>query len=136
MAQAIGRIESRNYSLLSAEGLPNIEKWLGCCCVGRVIRKRSKGEKSSEETTYYITSLDFDISSFSSSCRGHWGVENGLHWALDVIFREDKHRYQQRVGAANLSLMRKVALTTLSRDKTLKCGRITKTKTSIGIPSL
>ena len=96
--------------------------------MGRVIRKRSKGGKSSEETTYYITSLDFDIASFSSSCREHWGVENGLHWSLDVIFREDKHRYQQRVGAANLSLMRKVALTTLSKDKTLKCGRITKQK--------
>lgn len=123
-----GRVESRTYALLSAEGLPGISAWANCCCVGRVIRQRIKQEKSSEEICYYITSLDFDIGQFAKSCRDHWGVENGLHWSLDVIFREDKHRYQQRVGAANLSLMRKVALATLGRDTTFKCGRATKQK--------
>ena len=54
------------------------------------------------------------------------GVENGLHWALDVIFREDKHRYQARVGAANLSLIRKITLGVLTRDTTVKKGRATK----------
>jgi hypothetical protein len=53
-------------------------------------------------------------------------VENGLHWALDVIFREDRHRYQARVGAANLSLIRKIALGVLTRDTTIKKGRATK----------
>ena len=49
-------------------------------------------------------------------------MENGLHLPLDVVFDEDRHRYQDRVGAANLSLLRKIALTILSRDSTLKCG--------------
>jgi hypothetical protein len=53
-------------------------------------------------------------------------VENGLHLALDVIFDEDRHRYQDRVGAANLSLLRKVALGILSKDSSLKCGRASK----------
>lgn len=127
-----GRVESRKYALLSAEELPMISEWAGCCCVGRVIRKRARGEKVSEETTYYITSLDFDVGQFSKSARGHWGVENGLHWALDVIFREDGHRYQKRLGAANLSLMRKVALGVLTRDTTVKKGRATKQMKAVG----
>lgn len=129
-----GRIESRAYALLSAEGLPGISEWRNCCCVGRIIRKRSKGEKSSEEVCHYITSLDFDVAQFAKSSREHWGVENGLHWSLDVIFREDHHRYQQRVGAANLSLMRKIALTVLTKDKTLKCGRATKQMRALASP--
>lgn len=51
------------------------------------------------------------------------GIENGLHLSLDIIFQEDKHRYQDRVGAANLSLLRKVALAILTKDSSLKCGR-------------
>lgn len=121
-----GRVESRRYELLSAEGLPGISEWAKCRCVGRVTRKRAKGEKASEETAYYITSLDFDVEQFGKSAREHWGVENGLHWALDVIFREDGHRYQARVGAANLSLIRKIALGVLTRDTTVKKGRATK----------
>jgi predicted transposase YbfD/YdcC len=50
-------------------------------------------------------------------------VENGLHLSLDVVFEEDKHRYQDKVGVANLSLLRKVALAILSKDATLKCGK-------------
>jgi predicted transposase YbfD/YdcC len=121
-----GRVESRRYELLSAEELVGIAEWAGCCCVGRVTRKRTKGEKTSEEIVYYITSLDFDVEQFAKSVRGHWGVENGLHWALDVIFREDGHRYRARIGAANLSLIRKIALGVLTRDTTVKKGKATK----------
>lgn len=129
-----GRVESRSYALVSAEELPCITEWINCRCVGRIIRKRWKKEKLSEEISYYITSLDFDVAQFAKSSREHWGVENGLHWALDVIFREDHHRYQQRIGAANLSLMRKIALTVLTKDKTLKCGRATKQMRALASP--
>lgn len=130
-----GRVESRRYELLSAEGLPGISEWAGCRCVGRVTRKRTKGEKVSEEIIHYITSLDFDAEQFGKSVREHWGVENGLHWALDVIFREDGHRYQARVGAANLSLIRKIALGVLTRDTTVKKGRATKQMKAMGSAS-
>jgi predicted transposase YbfD/YdcC len=130
-----GRVESRRYELLSAEELPGISEWAGCRCVGRVTRKRTKRDKTSEEVVYYITSLDFDAEQFGKSTRSHWGVENGLHWALDVIFREDGHRYQARVGAANLSLIRKIALGILSRDMTVKKGRATKQMKAMGSAS-
>ena len=130
-----GRVESRCYELLSAEGLSGISEWAGCCCVGRVTRKRTKGEKTSEETVFYITSLDFDVEQFGKSVRGHWGVENGLHWALDVVFREDGHRYYARVGAANLSLIRKIALGVLSRDTTVKKGKATKQMKAVSSPT-
>jgi predicted transposase YbfD/YdcC len=56
-----GRVEHRRYELLSAEGLPGVSDWAGCQCAGRVSRKRTKGEKVTEETIYYITSLDFEV---------------------------------------------------------------------------
>ena len=130
-----GRVESRRYELLSSQDLPGISDWVGCRCVGRVTRKRFKGDKSTEEVIYYITSLDFEAEQFGKSVREHWSVENGLHWALDVVFREDNHRYQKRVGAANLSLMRKVALAVLSRDKTIKKGKAIKQMKAVSSPT-
>jgi predicted transposase YbfD/YdcC len=118
-----GRIEERVYELLDIEDLPAAKEWAGCTSVGRVTRRRTKGHKTSVEVCFYITSLDLEIEKFAKSVRKHWGVENGLHLALDVIFEEDKHRYQDRVGAANLSLLRKVALGILTKDTSLKCGR-------------
>jgi len=128
-----GRVESRRYELLSAKGLPEIAGWAGCECVGRVKRKRSKGDKTTEETIYYITSLDFDVEQFGKSVRDHWNVES-LHWALDVTFREDNHRYQQRIGAANLSFLRKTALGILTRDTTTKKGKATKQMRAVSSP--
>lgn len=117
-----GRVEERYYELLDIQDLPSAKEWSGCISVGRVTRRRTKKEKTSEEVTFYITTLDMDIDLFVKATRGHWGVENGLHLALDVVFKEDHHRYQDRVGCANLSLLRKLALTMLKMDSMLKCG--------------
>lgn len=118
-----GRIEERSYQLLDVEGLTSVKEWEGCSSVGRVIRNRTKKGKTSTEACFYITSFGLDVDKFSRSARGHWGVENGLHLSLDVVFEEDKHRYQDKVGVANLSLLRKVALAILAKDVTLKCGK-------------
>lgn len=126
MEKSAGRVEERFYDLIDVEDLPAQKEWTGCQCIGRVIRKRTKGEKTSIEICYYITSLSLDIDKFAKGARQHWGIENGLHLSLDVNFNEDRHRYQDRVGAANLSLLRKVALALLSKDSSLKCGRATK----------
>lgn len=126
LEKSAGRVEERFYDLIDADDLPEREKWIGCRSLGRVIRKRTKGEKTSTEVCFYITSLDLNIEKFAKAVREHWGVENGLHLSLDVIFDEDKHRYQDRVGAANLSLLRKVALSILTKDTSLKCGRASK----------
>lgn len=124
--KSAGRVEERYYDLLDASELSIRKEWEGCRSVGRVIRKRSKKDKVSEEVCFYITSLDVDRNLFAYGVRNHWGVENGLHLSLDIIFREDQHRYQDRIGAANLSLLRKVALGILSKDTSLKCGRAAK----------
>jgi len=118
-----GRVEERYYELLDMVDLAAQEEWAGSRSVGRVTRKRTKGGQTSVEVCFYITSLGLEIESFSKGVRGHWDVENGLHQSLDVIFNEDKHRYQDKVGAANLSLLRKVALKILTNDSSLKCGR-------------
>lgn len=119
-------MEERHYELLDIEDLASAKEWAGCSSVGRVTRKRTKGGKTSTEVCFYITSLDLNVDQFAKSVRQHWGVENGLHLSLDVIFEEDKHRYQDRVGAANLSLLRKVALAILTKDSSLNCGRSAK----------
>jgi predicted transposase YbfD/YdcC len=121
--KSAGRVEERNYQLLDIENLASAKEWVGCSSVGRVIRKRTKKGKTSTEICYYITTLELDVDKFSAGVRKHWGVENGLHLALDVVFDEDKHRFQDKIGAANLSLLRKVALSILVKDTTLKCGK-------------
>lgn len=126
LEKSAGRIEERYYDLLDASELQARGEWAGCQSIGRVIRKRTKKDKTSIEVCFYITSLDVDSKHFATGVRKHWGVENGLHLSLDVIFREDQHRYQNRIGASNLSLLRKVALGILSKDVSLKCGRAAK----------
>lgn len=123
LEKSSGRIEERSYQLLDIEDLESVKEWSGCSSVGRVIRNRTKKGKTSTEVCFYITSLELDIERFSRAARKHWGVENGLHLSLDIIFEEDKHRYQDKVGAANLSLLRKVALAILTKDASLKCGK-------------
>jgi len=123
LEKSAGRVEERCYELMDVEDLPAAKEWEGCLSIGRVTRRRNKKGKTSEEVCFYITSLDLDIERFARSVRKHWGVENGLHLALDIVFEEDKHRYQDKVGAANLSLLRKVALGILTKDASLKCGR-------------
>lgn len=121
--KSAGRVEERSYQLLDIEDLASAKEWAGCSSVGRVTRKRMKKGKISKETCYYITTLGLDIEKFSIGVRKHWGVENGLHLPLDVVFQEDKHRFQDKIGVANLSLLRKVALSILAKDTTLKCGK-------------
>lgn len=135
LEKSAGRVEERFYDMIDLEDLAVKNEWVGCNSVGRVVRKRTESEKTSKEECFYITSLDLDIKNFSRGTRGYWGIENGLHRALDVIFREDQHRYQDRVGAANLSLLRKTALTILTRDSTLKCGRSAKQMRAATSPS-
>ena len=61
------------------------------------------------DTRYYITSLT-DIDEFSKAVRGHWGIENNLHWCLDVVFREDASRARKDNSPLNLNILRKTAL--------------------------
>jgi len=119
-----GRVESRKYYSIDAEGIPSGNEWLGLKSLGMVIRERTiKGKSSKKEVEYYICSTEIDARLLEKVVRGHWGIENSLHWVLDVTFREDQVRYRERTGAQNLAAIRKITHGVLTKDTTLKCGK-------------
>jgi predicted transposase YbfD/YdcC len=115
-----GRVEKRTYHIIDGEDLPDKSDWAGVKSLGMAIRERSSKDKTSVEIQYYINSIEIDAKLFEKSARGHWSVENGLHWRLDVMLREDQNRYRNRVGAQNLAALRKIVLGVLSKDKSKK----------------
>ena len=82
--------------------------------------RRTVGGKESVERRYYLSSLKNDVEKFARAVRGHWGVENQLHWVLDVIFNEDQARARSGYAAENLALTRRMAINLLRQDKTCK----------------
>lgn len=115
-----GRLEFRECSvldtgLLEQEGM--YEPWPGLKRIIKMRRERTVDGVKSSETTYYLSSEEKDDASYySGRIRGHWGIENRLHWHLDVTFKEDQCRARTGNGAVNLSAMRKYALELLKRQ--------------------
>ena len=118
-----GRVESREYYSIDAEGIHSGAQWAGLTSLGMVIRERTNKGKRSKEIEYYICSTEINAPLLEKVVRGHWGIENTLHWVLDVTFREDKVRYRERTGAQNLAAIRKIIHGVLSKDTKLKCGK-------------
>lgn len=118
-----GRIETRRY-YQSAElnWFADRSKWEGLRSVGLVEATREAGGKTTVERRYYLSSLPLDVETFARAVRGHWGVENKLHWVLDVWFREDQSRARAGHAAENLATLRRLALNLLKREKTKKRG--------------
>jgi len=85
-------------------------------------RSRRIREELSEETRYFISSLPCDAPRLLQVVRDHWGVENGLHWVLDVAFHEDASRIRKDNAAENFSRLRRLALNLLRNEKTAKVG--------------
>ena len=118
-----GRQEVRRLLATSAAGLPVAERWEGVRSCGVMESMRTVGDKTSTEYRYFITSLEHhDGERLTSILRGHWGVENHLHWTLDVAFREDACTVHEGHGPENLSLLRKIALTALKATTSFKAG--------------
>jgi predicted transposase YbfD/YdcC len=78
-------------------------------------RERTADGRTSTEVCYFIGSRRMGARRYAHTLRSHWGIENGLHWQLDVSFREDASRVENRHGAANLALLRKMALSLLKQ---------------------
>ncbi|MFR9526963.1 MAG: ISAs1 family transposase [Rikenellaceae bacterium] len=113
-----GRIENRRCYI--ATNLEHIDcaKWAGVRTLVKVVSDRYiKREKRQEESSvrYYISSLDTDPQQFSNIIRSHWGIENSLHWMLDVSFGEDASRKRAKNSAMNFSLVFKAALAMLKK---------------------
>ncbi|KYH25291.1 transposase DDE domain protein [Clostridium tepidiprofundi DSM 19306] len=84
--------------------------------------ERTIDEKISIEYSYFLTSLDCTAEEFLKYRRSHWGIENQLHWVLDVSFNEDQSRIRIGNSQENLSVIRHIALNLLKQEKTLKLG--------------
>ena len=80
------------------------------------------GDEVSFERRYFLTSLGCDAERFTQAVRQHWGIENSLHWVLDVSFREDDCRIRQNNGAQNMALLRHVALNLIRQESSHKRG--------------
>jgi predicted transposase YbfD/YdcC len=111
-----GRRERRSYVVVhNPEGIRDQELWRGLQVVGLCLCERTIHGETSEEVHYFIGSRLMNARAYGAALRGHWGIENNLHWQLDVTFGEDGNRVQKRHGAANLALVRRLALSLLKR---------------------
>jgi predicted transposase YbfD/YdcC len=116
-----GRIEKREYFLETNIGwLKQRHDWKGLRAIGAVRSRVVEKETTREETRYFITSL-IHPKAFANAVRGHWSIENQLHWMLDVIFREDASRARKDNSPLNLNVLRKISLSVLRR---LTVGRL------------
>ncbi|MBP3954200.1 ISAs1 family transposase [Gemmata sp. G18] len=108
-----GRDEERYVTVVQApDGLP--DGWTDVGAVALVCRERSVSGARAESTAhYYLTSLHVGADVLAGYIRNHWGIENGLHWVLDVSFREDESRARAGHAGANLGMLRRVAVSLL-----------------------
>jgi len=118
-----GRMETRRYYQSDyLDWFADQAKWEGLRSVGMVESVRELEGKTSVERRYYLCSLKLEVATFARAVRGHWGVENKVHWAMDVCFGEDQSRARQGYAAENLASLRRLALNLLRRESTKKRG--------------
>lgn len=118
-----GRIELRRvFASDDIDWLADKPYWKELRSVVMVESERSVGDKTSFERRYYLSSLAPDAALLGERIRGHWGIENQLHWVLDMAFDEDRSRIRRGHGPDNFALLRKIALILLKREKTLRRG--------------
>ncbi len=116
-----GRIETREYFCADAPpALRRGGRWKDLTSIGMAVRTRVVNGAATDEVVYYISSLPPKVKTFAKAARGHWGIENRLHWSLDVTFAEDQSRVRKDHGPENLGLLRRLALSILQRDTSSK----------------
>ena len=127
-----GRVETRRCATVSSPEfiayLNERDRWSNLKSVAMVESERDIGGNVSSQTRYYISSLPGDAERMLAAVRGHWEVENSVHWILDVSFGEDDSRVRKGNGAENLAALRRMALNMLKRENTLRVGIAAKRK--------
>jgi len=123
-----GRQEKRSYLILNNPvEIRNLKAWEGMKVIGMCISERKVKGEWSEEVHYFIGSRKMSAQEYGTALRKHWGIENNLHWQLDITFGEDANRVQRRHGAENLGLVRRLAVALLKRHASkasMKCKRL------------
>ncbi len=121
-----GRLEIRECWATSdpeyLEYIATLGDWRGLQSIAMVKAERCIGAQREVKTRYFISSLPSDAKQLLSAIRGHWGIENKLHWVLDIAFREDDCRTRKGNGAQNFAVLRHIALNLLRRETTLKAS--------------
>lgn len=121
-----GRLEIRRHWLIwEPEFISFLDptgKWVGLGSIGMVETQRHTGAQATRETRYYISSLTGQVLEFAQAVRAHWGIENQVHWVLDVAFREDDSRVRTGYAPENFALLRHIALNLLRHETSAKCG--------------
>lgn len=117
------RIENRQVYTVPVSQLPPLyqqDQWSGLLTVVMVVRKSLYWNKTTHEVQFYLTSLVSDANRIGSAIRQHWGIENSVHWTLDVTFDEDKSRIRSLHGPQNFAVLRRLALNALERETSFR----------------
>jgi len=118
-----GRYEIRRfYQSAQLDWFADKNKWEGLQSVGLVESIREIDGQRSTERRYFLSSLPLEVATFARAVRSHWGVENKVHWIMDVHFREDQSRARTGYAAENLATLHRLALNLLRQEKTKKRG--------------
>lgn len=116
-----GRIETRRHVMTSdIDWLADKGNWAGLKSLAMVESTRNINGEVSYEKRYYISSLDCNAQTFGEAVRKHWGIENSVHWVLDIAFREDESRIRKGFGPENFAAIRHIALNLLREHKGFK----------------
>jgi predicted transposase YbfD/YdcC len=118
-----GRIETRRYWVTShLDMIRGANAWASFQTIGMVESERIVNGNIEQETRYYMSSREPDAKAFGERVRGHWSIENSLHWVLDMALREDEARIRKEHGAKSMAVVRHIAINLLKKEKTLKVG--------------
>jgi predicted transposase YbfD/YdcC len=124
-----GRTETRRYFVTDEiEWLSQHDQWKDLRCAAMVESIREVQGKVTAERRFYISSMEPRAKALARAIRGHWAIENSLHWSLDVSFAEDQCRVRSGYAAENLARLRHLAINILKADKTKKVGIAIKMK--------
>lgn len=123
-----GRIEIRKYGFCSQVDWlkKNHPQWSMIQGIGFVTSTRIIGNKETEETRYYISSLNSDVQTFAHAIRSHWGIENSLHGVLDITFSEDSSKIRHKRAAENMAIIRRIGVNLLELSKSHTVEKISK----------
>ena len=121
-----GRLETRQCWVITdpdcLDYIQTRQQWAKLNAVVKVTAQREMATGTSVQSRYYISSLASQAKTLLEAARSHWGIENNLHWSLDVTFREDHSRVRKDHGPQNLAVLRQIALNMLKQETTLKPG--------------